>query len=236
MPRITVVSLDGVSEWITTIGFEEEDVVQLQQAQTYTLLHQLFRKYKGFVFPISYNHFIVLSNGVTRLQHEEVYRHLSSQIPFRIRIVSVVHPYPFTAQLKASIILKKVDESIYFENGEEDPNIVLFLDVSGFIKALEITFFESYINIIEVYSHLLNIISRYGGLACYLGGSIVLSVMPQDTYKRLLDVLPDYIKAGVGVSLVPRRAIGLARKALYELKHSFNDKKYLTYVDEDTLK
>ncbi len=233
MPRITVVSLEGIGKWISSVAFEEEDIIQLQQSIIYTMLHQIFRKHGGFVMPISYNNFIILSNGITRDVHKEIHSFLSEQIPFKIRLVSVIHSYPFTAQLKASSILNETTMSFYYEDGNEDPNIVLFLDVSGFIKALEITFFESYINIMEIYSHMLSIITRYGGLACYLGGSIILGVMPMDTYKSIMDVLPDYIRAGIGISMKPRKAVGLARKALYELKQKTGaTDKYLVYVDD----
>jgi len=232
LPRITVVELHGYREWTEGLGFDREWIIQDQQSRFYGLLQKLFSKNNGFTLPLRYDYYIVLANSISREKHMEIHTVLSTASPVSVRIVSIPHSYPLTAQLIASQILASTQKNFVYIDGDEDPVAVIHLDINGISElTYETSIYESYVSIVELLAGIARTVLRYGGITCYLGGDNIVAILPYETYSEYLEILPDYVKAGVGVSHIPRKALELATKALDEIRKS-RDKKYLINLDD----
>ncbi len=231
MPRITVVELYRYREWTESLGSDREWIIQDQQTRFYNLLQKVSSKNNGFAIPLRYDYYIVLANNISRSVHEEIHTILSSTSPVPVRIVSIPHPYPLTAQLLATSILASTTKSFIYRGGVEDPVVIVHMDIDGITQlTYETSIYESYVSILEFLANVANTVLRYGGITGYLGGDNIVAILPYTIYREYLEILPDYVKAGVGVSESPRKALELATKALDDIRR-VRGKKYLINLD-----
>ncbi len=231
LPRITIVELHRYREWTEKIGYDREWIIQDRQSSFYNLLQKIFSKYNGFAIPLRYDYYIVLSNGISREVHLDIHNILSKKSPVTVRMVSVPHPYPLIGQLIGTQVLSATSSNFVFYEGEEDPVVLMHIDVNGITRmTYETSIYEAYTAIIEFFSYVADTVLRYGGIASYLGGDNILAVLPVETYEDYLSILPDYVKIGVGISLKPRKAMELATRALDEIRRK-RENKYIVYSD-----
>ena len=232
MPRLTVVELHGYREWTESLGHDREWIIQETQSRLYSILQKSFSKRNGFVLPVRYDYFIVLANGIGEEAHRAILLSFESEAPVPIRAASVPHQYPFTAQLEATRLLARSLRDFIYINGIEDPVAVVHVDYNNIRRlTYETSVYEAYMVVNRVYIYLMNVAQRYGGVAAYLGGDNIVAVLPVETYRQYIEALPGQVKAGVGVSLNPRRAMELASHALDDARR--RGARSLVYVDDD---
>jgi len=65
-----------------------------------------------------------------------------------------------------------------------------------------------------------------------LGGDNMIAVLSTDAINDLLELLPTYLKAGVGVSLNSRKALELSAKALSDIRTN-RHKRFLILYDNE---
>ncbi len=234
VPRITIIKLLKYREWTENLGFDREWIIQLKQSQIYNLLQTLFSKKNGFVLPIRYDYYIALSNGINHDTHLEILTEIESITPHGVRVVSVSHKYPAIAQLVASHLLHERKDKFLFIDSVEDENVIAHIDFNYVTRYTESTsVFESYMRIISLYYHITKYVFRLGGITAYLGGDNMIALIPSEQVNELLEIMPSYLKVGIGVSNIPRKALQLASKALTMIRHGLVDKKYLILYDEE---
>ncbi len=232
MPRITLVELHGYREWTESLGYDREWVIQEKQARLYSLLQRSFSKKGGFVLPIRYDYFIVLSNNIDLFSHQAIYLSFEGESPVPVRMASVAHPYPFMAQLEATRLLARSMRDLIYVEGAEDPVVAVHIDYDNIRSfTYETSVYEAYMRVSQIYSYLIGVTQRHGGIAAYLGGDNIIAILPRSTYREYLSILPRTLKAGVGISMVPRRALELAARALSELR-ARRGFRSLVYADE----
>ncbi len=229
MPRITVVELYRYRYWTETLGSDREWIIQSKQAEIYSLLQKLFSRNNGFVIPLRYDYYIALSNGISREVHEEIYTAVSSDCPVTVRFSSVPHKYPLTAEIIATKKLAFSTSNFIFIEGEESPIVVLHIDIDDIMRlTYETSIYETYLMTMKLYTNVIDVALRHGGIASYLGGDNIVAILPEDTYMEFIGILPEYTKTGVGIDYSPRRALELATKALDDIRRR-RDKKFIVY-------
>ncbi|MEM1532710.1 MAG: GTP cyclohydrolase IIa [Desulfurococcaceae archaeon] len=232
LPRITVIELYNYREWTESLGTDREWIIQFKQSEIHSLLQRLIAKNDGFVLPFRYDYYIVLSNTISEKRHEEIYTALYTTLDVPIRMVSLTNRYPFTAQLWATRILARSHNKFIYIHGDEDPNVVVHIDINDIVKkSYSTSIYEAYVAAVELYHYIVEVVSRCGGLAGYLGGDNVLAILPLDSYEDFLDKLPNYVKAGVGISLIPRRAVKLSTEALDAVRAGGRLKKFIILTE-----
>ncbi|WP_052833587.1 GTP cyclohydrolase IIa [Staphylothermus hellenicus] len=234
MPRITVIRLLKYRKWTEELGYDREWIIQKKQARTYDILQTLFSKKNGFVVPLRYDHYLALSNGIDKETHQEILTEIDPVTPYGVKIVSIAHKYPAIGQLIASRLLEEKPGKIIYLDGVEDENVVVHIDFNSVTMYTEMTsIFESYMRILELYDIVTKYVFQLGGITSYLGGDNMLAVVPENKLDELLELIPSYLKAGVGLSYVPRKALLLASKALTIIRSGKVDKRFLILRDED---
>ena len=70
-----------------------------------------------------------------------------------------------------------------------------------------------------------------GGITSYLGGDNLIAILPVDRYIDLIDIMPSYLKIGIGISKIPRKAMELSTKALTSIRKGLVNKNYYVLYD-----
>ncbi|MCD6301718.1 MAG: GTP cyclohydrolase IIa [Staphylothermus sp.] len=233
MPRITLIKLLRYREWTEELGYDREWIIQSKQAKIYDLIQILFSKKNGFAFPLRYDYFIALSNGIDEKTHYEILMEIDSATPYGIKMVSLTHKYPAIAQLIASHIIRDKPGKLVFLEGDEDNNVVAHIDFNNITLYTDMTsVFESYLKIQSLYYNISKYAFQLGGISTYLGGDNMVVILPEEKIDRFLENLPYYLKIGIGVSSVPRKAMSLASKALTMIREGLVRKNYIILRDE----
>ncbi len=234
MPRITLLKLLRYREWTEELGYDREWIIQSKQAKMYDLIQLLFSKKNGFAFPLRYDYFIALSNGIDEKTHYEILMEIDSVAPYGIKMVSLVHKYPAIAQLIASHVIREKPGKLVFFEGDEDNNVIIHIDFNNITSYTEMTsVFESYLKIQSLYYNISKYAFQLGGISTYLGGDNMLVILPEEKINRFLENLPYYLKIGIGISRIPRKALSLASKALTMIRKGVVRKNYLILRDEN---
>jgi len=76
-------------------------------------------------------------------------------------------------------------------------------------------FYDTYLEISEILLNLSKRLYSLGAMTHYLGGDNVLSFIPKDSLKEVLDIVSSFpfLKVGIGVGRKPRDAVRNAAKA-----------------------
>jgi GTP cyclohydrolase IIa len=233
LPRLTLIKLVDYREWTESLGHDREWRIQLTQSKIYNLLQQLFSKKDGFVIPIRYDYFIALSNGIDRETHKKILLEAEAVSPRGVRLVSIVHRKPFSAQLVATRMLENTTEKLVFLDGKEDANTVAHVDFNDISSlTMETSVFETHMKIQRIYGEITYMAARLGGITGYLGGDNMIAVIPSENLDAFLANIPSYLKVGVGVAYKPRKAFELAAEALTVIRRD-RKRRFLIHSSRD---
>ncbi len=231
MPRITLIELVKYREWTEELGYDREGVIQVKQSKLYGLLQEYFWEKECFVLPFRYDYYIVLSNGLTCNTLKNIIEKIKPYTPYGVRVVSTIHKYPVIALLRAHQILGK--NEFFYEDGVEDNIVIAHIDLNKVTElAVQTSIYESYLEIMTIYKYINDYAFKYAGITSYLGGDNVIAVLPIDRYEEFLNIIPSYIKVGVGIAFKARKALELAAKALKNIRSGNNVKNVLVLTDE----
>jgi len=231
VPRVTLIELVNYRRWTEEIGFDREGLIQVRQSNIYSALQEFFWRNDCFVLPFRYDYYVVISNGLKEQALKELFGRAESIAPYGLRIASAIHKYPAVALEKAFQALKATD--FYYENGVDGDNIVIaHIDLNKITEAAYWTgIYESYIEIVKTYSHIVLHAFKYNGLASYLGGDNIVVVLPEEFLEEFLELTPSYVKVGVGISRNARKALELAARALHTIRSTGNARNIIVYRD-----
>lgn len=228
MPRLSVVRLIGYREWIESLGEDREGFVQTTQAKLYGHLQELAWSRGSFAIPLTFDHYIILSNGLTKEEHSILLEAIESKSPCKVRIASLTHKYPGVVQYIASKLFAKTNDKIIYIDGPEDEYVIAHVDLNDVTRLIsETSIYETYVEIVTLLYQLTRQIFEVNGLVSYQGGDNFIAILPYGNHEVIINKLPEFLKVGVGVSKKPREAISLATKALDTIRKGGVDRNYL---------
>lgn len=229
MPRLTLLEIHKYREWTEELGSDREGLIQIKQSTIYRELQQIFWSRNCFVLPFRYDYYIVLSNGLVENDLRELVNELENKTPYGIKAVSIAHKYPVYALLKATRLIKS--EKFYYESSSEDEVVVSHIDLNNITElSMETSIYESYVEILSLNYYITKQVFSIGGITNYMGGDNLVAILPIDKYLELVETLPSYLKIGIGVSRVPRRALELSTRALTSIRRGeVNENYYVLY-------
>lgn len=230
MPRLTLIEISKYREWTEELDSDREGLVQIKQSTIYRNLQEVFWNKNCFVLPFRYDYYIVLSNGLSEEDLRNIVEQVRDTTPYGVRTVSIVHKYPVSALLKATSIIRR--KEFYYEESIEDEIVVSHIDLNNITEyALETSIYESYIEILAINYYISKQVMSIGGITSYLGGDNLIAILPVDRYIDLIDIMPSYLKIGIGISKIPRKAVELSTKALTSIRKGLVNKNYYVLYD-----
>lgn len=230
MPRITLLEIRKYRDWTEELGFDREGYIQIKQSRIYQTLQEVFWNRNCFVLPFRFDYYIVLNNGLLEKDLSEIIKQVENITPYGIKAVSIVHKYPAYGLLKATRIIR--NNEFYYENGEEDEVVVSHIDLNNITElSIETSIYETYVEVLSLNYYITKQVFSIGGVTSYMGGDNLLAILPIDKYHELVEVLPSYLKIGIGISKVPRKALELSTRALTSIRKGEVSKNYHVLYD-----
>ena len=223
MIRVALLELVGYREWTESVGDDREWMLQKTQSLVYATIQDAAARRKGFVMPLRYDYMLILASGLDRDDLQEVLEAAADVSPVPVRMASTCMYTPAGAVDEAWRRLRELGEGglYYGECSEPEYTVVAHLDIN------DITQMTSQVGVLRTYNAMLRLLSKMaekafemGAIAQYLGGDNILAVLPEKGYRVVAETLAglDDLKAGIGLSVTPRRSLELAAKALHAIR------------------
>jgi len=224
--KVVVVELADYEEWIKGLGEDREWMVQIKQAELSRGIHEELAKVNGFALPLSYDHWILLVDGV-RCDAAEFFNRLKRRVlsilPVRVRMAAGYGRTLKEAQLKATtLLLDNAGLDLFLEDfhAPDERVVAAHIDVNYYRGKLRLGVYGLYRKMMGLYAKLLDLTEELGGLSSYLGGDNIVAFLTTSDVGSLGRLADDDVKIGVGVAENARKALALASKALEELRLS----------------
>ncbi|MCS7117088.1 MAG: GTP cyclohydrolase IIa [Nitrososphaerales archaeon] len=216
MIRVGIVRLDGYENWIKSLGYDREWVVQATQADVYKNLVIESANVGLFSFPLTYDSYLTVVNASDLEDFKIVAHSISKVVPTHL----IVYFGLGSTYVEAMMNSKELKDFEDRGSNTLEETLVAHLDLNGYNRSLAdkgIYHVERIVN--RVVQKLRRISRRYGGLAYYAGGDNVICFIPHMYLEGFIkDVKMDDIKIGVGIALRPRDALALATNALENIR------------------
>ncbi|MDH5815488.1 MAG: GTP cyclohydrolase IIa [Candidatus Nezhaarchaeota archaeon] len=221
MIRLGLIHLSDYENWIKSMGYDREWMVQATQADIYRSLVIESAKVGAFSFPLTYDSYLTVINAVRSEDFERIVCELSSKVPIRlVAYIGLGETY-----VEAMKNMKEMRRDML--EGDSEETVVAHLDVDNYNEVISSKGFYYAKELIgEVIYEAKKISSKHGGLSYYAGGDNVICFIPSKHLKGFLgdlegflnDVETRSIKVGIGVAPKPRDALTLAAKALDHIR------------------
>jgi len=216
---LMAIELVSYREWTEMLGEDREWKIQSTQFNIARVLSLYAGRVGGFAFPLRYDYSIVVVSGLRRPEIQGIFDRISEISPVAVRGCVGWAPTPTQAQREISSCLKEVEsgELRFMRFGEDGQVHAAHFDVNNFsAKAKETSIYDTYLEISEILLNLSKRLYSLGAMTHYLGGDNVLSFIPKDSLKDVLDMVSSFpfLKVGIGVGRKPRDAVRNAAKAL----------------------
>lgn len=230
MPRITLIvvntrDLDG-NTGCCSLNYKE-------WCKIYNSIYREFWQRDSFILPLRSNCYIAFSNGLSRKDLEEAVNKIEEQVTRSIKAVSVVHKYPAIAQLIASRIIRSLDRLYYEDNKPEDRVTIAYVSLESVLGSLEYaSIYEEYIEATALYTDVVKLSFRLGGIAGFVGDSDLVAIIPEEHLDLFIENFPHNAKIGIGISLSSKKALLLAIKALGRIEKSEVSTSYAILRDD----
>ena len=223
-----VLQLINYKKWTESLGYDREWLIQITQSNFYKELVLHLKNLGGIALQCRSDYYIVLEPQLSNLEkiNRKLINDLISKSPVPLRLALICGEDPYLAQHKATKILQEMKESIKIVNEGRLKEIgVIHVDVNNFTQLTMIdNVYNSYAEIINLIWKLASQLKDLKVLVQYLGGdniALVFNPSKIDDLIKYFDKIEN-IKAGIGVSNVPRKAFELATKALDTIRSKRN--------------
>jgi GTP cyclohydrolase IIa len=214
-----VIRLVNYREWIESLGFDREWVVQVVQSRIYSDIQSYVKDFNGFTLPLRYDVQVAILPCTTRIN--DVVKGLEELLMRYPQINVRVDSY---CGLPHEVLT----------NG---PNVggcnstevcVAHIDLNNFtLRSVSEGYYKPYVEVLNMVSTLAR---KFMGKAVlqYLGGdNVVVVTSPNYLDEVIKESVDGDVKVGVGISEIPRKAFELAAKALSILRSEGRNSKYL---------
>jgi len=209
-----IIHLEKYREWIESLGYDREWIVQSTQAEIYRRMVVESSKAGMFSLPLTYDSYLVVINAVGVREFKEFISKISDEVPVTPKTyVGLGSSYP--EAMRNLKILK--DEEV---GNEIEETVAVHLDLNGYCRLVESKGFHYAENLINTTLRRVRRISiKNGGLAYYAGGDNIICFIPCRNLEVFLrNVRMRGLKAGVGIASKPRDALTLAAEALRKIR------------------
>ena len=245
--RLTLIELRGYREWTESLGEDREWAIQAAQSRVYRAAQEEAKEHGAFVIPLRYDYMVVLSSGVEEPAQRSIVRAVAGASPVPVRAASTCSREPLEALRAAQRLLSSVPLGGVEVDGCDGAGLewtsVAHVDIDDITQATwSSSAYEAYLSVLRLHHYLAEEAAAAGAVVQYLGGDNILVVLPPDeplalTSRLLASVeglMSDSIslKAGVGASRSPRKALALAARALHDIR-SGTSRGRLVYYEED---
>lgn len=191
MSRYTVILFDN--ERLFSINNYKD---KLSAINTYI---KYYEKYGSLPYEIQSGLILLLSNGLNKEMHRELYNNLNTLIP-GIKLVSVTHHNPIYALIKASKIIEY--EKFYYEEGEElEYNIGYFT-----ILLTHHDLLTRLANSLKAVSNIIQILINTGSLILSIDTKSVLAALSKNAISSL-STLTNVFHMNMGVDYLASKAV-----------------------------
>ncbi|MET1160842.1 MAG: GTP cyclohydrolase IIa [Thermoprotei archaeon] len=225
MPRIALIRVENYREVVGRADATPSLIRELNKL--YDKILEGFLKHNSIVLPLRHGYYIGICNGIMRETLIDIIKEVQGSTRYNYKVVSVTHKYPVIAQLRASALLNRVKDKVYFENGVEDDVVVALLDLSNLESVLsEISVYERYLKYNEIGNTVSKLAFRLGGITSNLGNEALVTILPRDNIREFIDLVPSDVNVGIGVSRTALEAFNLALSALTRVKRSATNLNY----------
>ncbi|MCS7139118.1 MAG: GTP cyclohydrolase IIa [Candidatus Nezhaarchaeota archaeon] len=218
MIRIGYIRLKDYENWIKSIGYDREWLIQATQAETYKSLVVESAKIGAFSFPLTYDAYLTVINSVEIEGFRNVVQRLSRKVPTEVvAYIGLGETYTEALRRLRSLKKRNLDFSCncYFEE-----TVVAHLDLDGY-NELEAMRGPNYIDglMARMIGRAKRISAKCGGLAYYAGGDNIICFLPHKRAEDFLNSIKiDGVKIGIGIAPRPRDALMLAANALDDVR------------------
>ena len=223
MVQIAIIKLLGYREWIESLGYDREHIVQNIQSRIHNVLSYFALKYEVFVHPLRYDYTICVSTNLKYENYLDMMKTLSKVVPVPIAIGVAKSSKPKIAELKASRLVNKANSwEILFDDDNDDSLVVTaHLDlVNSTDLTKQYSIYQSYKYILDIICEYMKIVDDMGGLTLYLGGDNCVAILDEnfdeDVLRRFCKLRN--VRIGVGISKSIRKAFALSAQALHKLR------------------
>jgi len=214
MIRVGVVRLEDYENWIRSLGYDREWMVQAAQADIYRCLVIESAEVGMFSLPLTYDSYLVIINAVGVEGFKEVVSRLSDKAPVALAAYVGLGPSYLEAVKRLRALGETCEDAL--EEGELEDTVAVHLDLDDYNELVSnkgLHYVEELMN--AALHRARKISAKHGGLAYYAGGDNIICFVP---WERLNDFLDDVrardFKVGVGIAPRPRDALTLAAQAL----------------------
>jgi Uncharacterized conserved protein len=216
MIRLGVIQLKDYENWIKSLGFDREWIVQATQAHIYKHIVTKSAELELFSFPLTYDSYLVIINSMELSRFEKLFK-----------AIEVTTPVPINAYLGlGTTYLEALNNIKPFLDTDKDytPDdlnagflvVVAHIDMDGYLRMIYEKGLSSAVSVMnELVYNIKKYCIRFGGIAYYAGGDNILCFIP---YNFLNGFKENFnfknVKVGIGVSKKPKGALKLATQAL----------------------
>lgn len=228
MVCIGVLELVNYKEWTESLGYDREWLIQITQSSIYKELVNYLKDIGGLALQCRSDYYIVIEPKLNNLNelNRKLVNNLRNKSPVPLRLALICGEDPYIAQHKATQILLKMKNPLKIINeGKVNEVGIVHVDVNNFTQLTMVdNIYNSYIEIVDLIWRLVNQLKNLGVLVQYLGGDNIALIFNPIKVNELVKYLNDIknIKAGIGISNVPRKAFELATKALDTIRNMRN--------------
>lgn len=235
--QVTIGQLDNYGPWTVSPKPKPEAYLQMLQTRLFSDLEEEFSERDGLAFLSRFDNILVVSNGVSLDDHDEIQARIREDYPVTLSFGVANAETPYEAQKKASQALQSTGSSQSEERREElDGEVLPFPEeslvqiahididhVTGFTD--EEPIYDTHHLIQKVYISLSERFSNRGGLVFYTGGDNFMAPSNGLSKEEILEVLSEVedemrvgLKAGVGRAEQATEATYLASEGLHEVR------------------
>lgn len=212
-------------EWTEGLGEDREWIIQKTQNEIMRTIHEISSEYYAFPLQLRYDNFLIIVNSLTPEQISQMVKDINDQIPLRVSTCLGSGNTPLEAQQNASRCIPNDHGDNY--NYHDDHVTALHFDINHNTERLrKISIYESFIEIMDVYSLLIKFLYSIGGITQYLGGDNFLGFVSDNVIYKVTEKIDSLegLKVGIGISKNARNAIKLATSALDDIRKDRSEK------------
>lgn len=163
---------------------------------------------EGLVYVLSPRIILILSNGISKRDHEDIFQRVNSSEYFSARIASVASSSPLHAILTAMRILD-VNE-YYFQDSVEEPYTIGVFTLKYMRSEVDVV--SEIVSQMGLFSEISRLLLSTGGLPLSVNTYELISVLRESALNYITEILAGNVAIGIGTDYKALRALTKAEE------------------------
>jgi GTP cyclohydrolase III len=163
---------------------------------------------EGLVYVLSPRIILILSNGISKRDHEDIFQRVNSSEYFSARIASVISSSPLHAILTAMRILD-VNE-YYFQDSVEKPYTIGVFTLKYMRSEVDVV--SEIVSQMSLFSEISRLLLSTGGLPLSVNTYKLISALRESALNYITELLTRNVAIGVGTDYKALRALTKAEE------------------------